>query len=183
MLASSVSALVLAATVSCSSSNDAVTGPGLADGAASPVDGAFPSGGDGAVTNPDLDAAGGGDTGSSTPPDGGMPDADSGLPPPPADCTGTSDCPATMLCCAHLTLGPDTFPACGIADNTSACEATCSTIITNSCSTTVTARRCHSSADCTSSSNNLCCTITDLGGIAICANTTVVSQHGGGVCN
>jgi hypothetical protein len=176
-----VSALLLGLAASCSTAGgDGAMDAGAADASASPSDGGASSDGGGVAAQPPLDAAGANDTGAASVTDSGVVDADSGASPP---CTGTSDCTSGAVCCAHLTLGPDTFPACGIADAKFACEATCSTLIPGSCSTTLTARRCHSSADCTSSSNNLCCTITSLDGIAICANATVVAQHGGGVCH
>jgi hypothetical protein len=181
MLGAAVTALALATAASCSSSDDAASVAGAASegGATSGADATSPSSADGAVVDPTLDAAGARDTGPTGTSEGGA-DADSGPPPP---CSGTSDCPSNTLCCAHLTLGPDRFPQCGIADEQFACEATCSTFIPGSCSLKLTARRCHSSADCTSSSNNLCCTITSLGGLDICANATAVAQYGGGVCH
>jgi hypothetical protein len=171
--------LPLLALVGCSSSSSGVTttpdapaGDTGSSGSDSSIDSASdPDTGSSTDTGSGSDTGSGTDTGSS---------ADSG------PCSSPAGCPASNVCCGTIPITGGTPPACTTGTISIVCApaSSCATSLGSTCTGTQKVRLCTKNADCTESTDNLCCTFgggSAGGTLSFCANT-LIAVFGSGKC-
>jgi hypothetical protein len=90
---------------------------------------------------------------------------------PSIGCDGPEDC-AGSVCCAKISVGAGSAPACPIEKAQSSCETTCTSSIPRGCPGNATLHSCRTKSDCTTEPRfNQCCRFaTPLGPVSVCAD-------------